>query len=153
MRRKDKAINDQSVIEILLNSAQVCRIGFADAGMPYIVPVNFAYQNNCIYIHSSREGRKIEMAEKNNYVCFEIEDNSEVISSEIPCNVTTRYRSLIGYGNISVIDKRDEKVSALNIIVRKFSVLDSFSYPDSMLDRIVILKIEITEISGKQSRM
>lgn len=151
MRREDKKISDNNTIESILKSASVCRLGLADKGTPYIVPVNFVYHDNVIFIHSSKEGRKIEMIMKNNYACFEIEDKSEIIPSDLPCSISTKYRSLIGYGRISFIDDPIEKTSALNIFVEKFGGKKDSSYTFPLIQKVSILKLEITEISGKQS--
>ena len=59
MRRKDREITDRAEIEAILNEAMVCRIGLADDGEPYVVPVSFGYEDGSVYIHSAPEGKKI----------------------------------------------------------------------------------------------
>ena len=61
MRRKDKEIKDKFEIETIINRAEVCRIGLSDDNMPYVIPVNYGYRNNCLYIHSASEGKKIDI--------------------------------------------------------------------------------------------
>ena len=61
MRRKDKEIKDKKEIESIIKRAKVCRIALSDNNMPYIIPVNYGYKNNCIYIHSASEGKKIDI--------------------------------------------------------------------------------------------
>jgi hypothetical protein len=63
MIRTDREITDLSEIESILNNAMVCRIGMADAGEPYIVPVCFGYMDGKIYLHSAMSGKKITLLE------------------------------------------------------------------------------------------
>ena len=60
MRRSEREITDKAVIEEILSQASVCRLGFAFENIPYIVPVNYGYRENKIYIHSAPKGEKIE---------------------------------------------------------------------------------------------
>ena len=65
MRRKDCEITDRAEIEAILKKALVCRIGLADGGEPYIVPLSFGYEDGAVYLHSAVEGKKIAMLQKN----------------------------------------------------------------------------------------
>jgi nitroimidazol reductase NimA-like FMN-containing flavoprotein (pyridoxamine 5'-phosphate oxidase superfamily) len=58
MRRKDREITDRAEMESILNEAMVCRIGLADGGEPYVVPLSFGYENGAVYIHSAPEASK-----------------------------------------------------------------------------------------------
>jgi uncharacterized protein len=55
MRRKDREITDRTEIEAILNEARVCRIGLAEGGDPYIVPLCFGYEEGSVYLHSAPE--------------------------------------------------------------------------------------------------
>ncbi len=59
MRRKEKEIADKSEIESIIRKSLVCRLGIVDAGLPYIVPLCFGYDNGALFFHSAKEGRKI----------------------------------------------------------------------------------------------
>ena len=58
MRRKDREITDRAEIESILNEAMVCRIGLADGGEPYVVPISFGYEGGEVYLHSALEASK-----------------------------------------------------------------------------------------------
>ena len=53
---------------------------------PYIVPLSFGFEGNCLYFHTAREGKKIDMIRQNNTVCFELEADCEVVRAESPCD-------------------------------------------------------------------
>ena len=111
MRRFDKLITDSQIIEKILNESSICRIGFSIDGEAHIVPVNFGYRDNKLFIHSATGGSKIDFIKKNNRVCFEMELDHEIITGKAACDWTTKYRSIIGYGDISIIDDSSQKNS------------------------------------------
>ena len=151
MRRKEKQIYDKSIIDEILTESHVCRIGFSANNQPYIVPVNYGYTDNTIFIHSAPEGKKIDLIKQNNNICFEIELDSYIIKDNVPCNWTTKYRSIIGYGKISIITDNTEKIKGLNLIMGKYGMAGGCKYQDELLERIIILRIDIEDITAKQS--
>jgi nitroimidazol reductase NimA-like FMN-containing flavoprotein (pyridoxamine 5'-phosphate oxidase superfamily) len=153
MRKIEKEIFDRSIIEKIIKESEICRIGFCDNNQAYIVPVNYAYDNNCLYIHSAPEGRKIDFIKKNPYVCFEIEYKPEIKAHEIPCKWTTKYRSVIGYGSITIINEGAGKKEGLDYIMSKYlkKIDFNYEYKKETLKKLVILKIEIEKIAAKQS--
>ena len=76
MRRKEQELPEEKIYEIL-NKAQICRLGLSNKALPYIIPVNFVYNENSIYIHSSKEGKKIDYIRQNNQVCFHSQQCAE----------------------------------------------------------------------------
>jgi uncharacterized protein len=151
MRRKDKEISDRNIIERLLHGSYICRIAMIDGNRPYIVPLNYGYSGNALYIHSAKAGRKMEILKLNNRVCFEIEYHTEIVRNEIPCEWTAKYRSLIGYGTIEFITGHEEKKQGLDVIMAHYGKSGENIYKDNHIENIVILKLNIEEISGKQS--
>jgi nitroimidazol reductase NimA-like FMN-containing flavoprotein (pyridoxamine 5'-phosphate oxidase superfamily) len=151
MRRKEKIITDQSIIDKILQESEICRIAMVDGSDPYIVPLNYGYADNVIYMHSAPEGRKINLLSDNNRVCFEIEDKSEIIRKDEPCKWTAKYRSLIGYGRIEIVSDVESKKKGLDIIMRKYGYDGHGEYNEGSVSRMVLLKLKIETITGKQS--
>ena len=151
MRRLDKEITDQSILDKILNDSQVLRIGFAIDNIPHIVPVNFGYSNNKFYMHSATAGSKIEMISKNSYICFEMELYDEVVKAKKSCNWTAKYRSIIGWGTIHIVEDTTEKIKGLDIIMAKYGRKENNDYTEAMLNKTVLLVIEIEKYTGKQS--
>ena len=151
MRRKDKEIKDKKEIELIINKANVCRIALSDNNMPYIVPVNFGYKDNSLYIHSATEGKKIEIIKKNNEICFEIDIAQEILQGKSACHTTMKYYSVIGYGKAYIIDDSEEKIKALNIIIEHYLPEIPHEYSEKFFKKIVIIKVEIDNMTGKKS--
>jgi nitroimidazol reductase NimA-like FMN-containing flavoprotein (pyridoxamine 5'-phosphate oxidase superfamily) len=151
MRRQDKEIKDQGLIQEILIKSEVCRLGLVDNDEVYIVPVNYAYENGLIYIHSAPNSRKIEIIKKNNRVSFEIEFSSEIIKNEIPCKWTAKYRSIMGKGIVVIENDIESKKRGLNLIMIKYGADMELNYDESALSRMILLKLKIDSITGKQS--
>lgn len=139
-------------MEAILQKALVCRIGLCEGNVPYIVPVCFGYRDGCIYFHSSRQGRKMEIIRMNSQVCFEADVDVAVVPAELACKWTVTYKSVIGFGKASIIDDQREKTDAFNIIMEHYSGVASHSYEPRPLDLVAIVKIEIESMTGKSPR-
>lgn len=150
MRRKEKEIIEKSEIEAVIQKSIVCRVGLSDDHIPYIVPMCFGYQDNTIYVHSSLEGRKINILQKNQNVCFEFDINTEIVEGENACEWGMKYQSVIGFGKAFFLKEPDDKQKALNIIMNQYS--DSpFQFPEKVITGTAVIKIEIQSMTGKQS--
>lgn len=151
MIRKDKEITSREAMESILREAAVIRIGMADYGMPYVVPMNFAFRDGYIYLHSARHGLKMEMLRRSPQVCFEVDEASGTIPGNSVCRWGFRYRSVIGFGLASFIDDPEEKRAALNYIVEKYSGLSSGEYSENSLREVAVIRITIQSMTGKQA--
>lgn len=151
MRRSDKEIKDPKEIEAILDAAPVCRIAMAAGDHPYIVPVNFAVRDNHLYFHCAKSGKKIDMLRVNASVCFEVDIPGDLVCGEPACSWGMKYKSVIGFGHAYFIEGAGEKKKALDILMKKYTGRDSFSYADDTLDKVLIIGVRIEHISGKRS--
>ena len=151
MRRKDKEVTDKKVIEEILTKSEFCRIAMHDDEYPYIVPLNYGYRDNTLYFHSAAEGKKIELLKMNNKVCFEIEHTAKTILNEQPAKSTTKYLTVIGFGEVEIITDTVEKKKGLDIIMSHYGNNGNNVYNQSQLNSLVILKLTINSITAKRS--
>jgi uncharacterized protein len=152
MRRTDKEISDRTAINNILDEALVLHLALVDGYWPYLVPVNFGYREDAIYIHCAREGKKLDLIRKNNRISFQAETGVEIVHKSIPSKCGTHYRSVAGRGRISVVESDDEKRLGLTLLMRHYDreAGDELDF-GPCLDEVCILKIEIDSITGKQS--
>ena len=155
MRRADKAVTDEKEIEAILQKAKVCRIAMCDGGEPYVVPVLFGYEDRTVYIHSAREGKKLDVLRANPRVCFEVDVDVEVRPGEVPCRSGVRYRSVIGRGRAVLLEDPEEKKRALDVIVRHYggSFVDHAETPAGAeaINKVAVISIAVEEMTGKAS--
>lgn len=151
MRKANQEITDKSVLEEILTAAKICRLAMIDNGLPYILPFNFGYHENCIYIHSAPAGKKIDLLRENPLVCFEAEQHVEIIEDEVACKWSTLYRSVVGYGNVEIVTGFKEKKRGLEIIMTQHGYEGKMEFEPKEVEFIVILKLTIESMTGKQS--
>jgi nitroimidazol reductase NimA-like FMN-containing flavoprotein (pyridoxamine 5'-phosphate oxidase superfamily) len=153
MRRADREISEMSEIESIISRADVCRIAFADNNTPYIVTMNFGYKGGkqpSLYFHCAPDGRKLEMMEKNESVCFEMDTDHKLYSGEKGCDWGMNFSSIIGYGKLRKITDHLAKKDGLDCIMAHYSDQKRFDYDEKILSRTTILKLEIEEMTGKK---
>jgi len=151
MRRSEKEIKDRAELEHILKTSEICRLGMVQEGIPYIVPMNYGYADGALYMHSAREGRKMDILRAENYVCFEIESGAKLVEAEDACGWTSRYTSIIGYGHVELIDGPAEKQHGLAVLMSHYSDRTDWEFPDRQLDRVLVLRLTIESMSGKKS--
>ncbi len=151
MLRKDKEINELSEIESVIRGSEVCHLAMCDKEIPYIVPLCFGYKDRTLWFHSARHGKKVGILRKNNRVCVEFDIDHEVRGGESACKYSMKYRSVIAFGKASFIEDIEEKRKALDIIMGQYSSEDTFEYSDKALENILIIRVDIEDMTGKQS--
>jgi hypothetical protein len=157
MRRNDREVKDIESIEEIIKKADVCRIALSADNVPYIVTMNFGYVSNpvqSLFFHCANEGRKLEMILKNNYVCFEMDIDHKInlepgMDGRRGCNWGMKYRSVVGYGNISIITEKEAKKTGLDCIMNHYGGENEYFYDEKVLSNTTVLKLDITEIRGK----
>ncbi len=111
----------ESEIDDVLRSAKVGRLGLYDAGYPYVVPVNFAFETGHIYFHSADVGTKMGLIKENPSVCFEVDQYIRTVEASRLCGYDTAYRSVIVFGKARILEDAEEKAKALRLIVSKYT--------------------------------
>jgi nitroimidazol reductase NimA-like FMN-containing flavoprotein (pyridoxamine 5'-phosphate oxidase superfamily) len=153
MRRKDKEIKEKPIIEEILRQNQVGRLGTCVNGVPYVVPMNYAYSNDRIYLHSHKEGKKVQDIRSNPNVCFEV-DEGEIIKGDKPCDYSWKYYSVILNGEARIISDLDEKMEALKVISNKYAFGKSNLITKEIVEKeisLIVIVIDVQSMSGKRS--
>jgi len=150
MRRTEREITDPQAIRAIMEEARVCRIGLADGGMPYVVPMNFGLGKNCIYLHCAAEGRKLDIIRRNDRVCFEMDLFREVILGQSPCGCSCRYESVIGFGRAVIVDDAGEKKAALDRIMEHYGQQAPSAYKPEIIEKTMVIRIAIERLTAKR---
>ena len=155
MRRKDREITDIDEKLKIIAKCKICRIGLSENNYPYIVPLNYGFSYDdgklTLYFHSAAEGKKIDIIQKNNNVCFEIDCDSKLIEGEAPCDYSYEFKSIIGFGKIIILETKDEKINGLNYLMKHQTGKDiKYDFNENNLKNIIVLKLLVEEFTGKQ---
>ena len=147
----------EKIIEFL-NKEHVGRIGTIDEkGFPQIIPMNFVFLNNAIYMHSYTKGEKLDNVRRNPNVGFEVDKELEFLPSyfESPTDASladTLYISVVIKGKGMIVDDRNEKTLALNGLMQKYQPEGGYEpiRPEmDVLDEVAIIKITPESLRGK----
>lgn len=153
MRRKERQVFDIEKIKKILEKSFVLHLGFCDEGKCYVVPVNFGFsfedEKLTIYFHGAREGRKFSLIQKEPVVFFECECDEKLVEGEKACDYSALYSCVMGEGKVSEIKIPDEKKTGLNLIMKKATGKENWTFPEIMLGRVGVFKIEVESFTCK----
>ena len=151
-------IKSKQKITEFLNSELTGRVASIDSnGFPHIIPMNFVFINDVIYMHSNTRGEKLENIRKNHKVGFEVDRNLEFLPSYFfdPTDASvadTLYISVVIKGNGSIVDDKNEKTLALNELMKKYQPeggYEAIAPEMDVLNGVAVIKIIPDTIRGK----
>ena len=151
-------IHSLEKIKEFLNEEHVGRISSIDKnGFPQIIPMNFVFLNDAIYVHSHTKGEKLDNISRNNKVGFEVDRELEFLPSyfEDPNDASladTLYISVVIKGIGSFVTDREEKTLALNGLMEKYQPegqYDPIKSDMQVLDAVTVIKVTPQTIHGK----
>ena len=147
----------EKIIEFL-SSQQTGRISSIDEnGYPQIIPMNFVFINDVIYMHSHIRGEKLDNIRRNQKVGFEVDKSLEFLPSYFsdPTDASladTLYISVVIKGNGSIVSDREEKTTALNGLIKKYQPEGGYEpiKPEmEVLNEVEVIKIVPESLRGK----
>ena len=147
----------EKIIEFL-SSQQTGRISSIDEdGYLQIIPMNFVFINDTIYLHSHTKGEKLDNIRRNQKVGFEVDKSLEFLPSYFsdPTDASladTLYISVVIKGKGSIVSDRKEKTTALNGLMIKYQPEGRYEpiKPEmDVLDEVAVIKIVPESLRGK----
>ena len=149
---KTYSIQEKEKIEEILKSEKICFVGFSDEnGIPYVLPMNFGYENEILYLHSAPEGKALRILEQNRNVCITFCTQPKLIwqHPDVACSYRMQSASVVCNGKVVFEEDFDEKVRILNIIMRQY-VDKEFTYSNPAVNNVKIWKVDIDTIAAKE---
>ncbi len=147
----------EKIIEFL-GSQQTGRIASIDEnGFPQIIPMNFVFINDTVYMHSHIRGEKLDNIRRNQKVGFEVDKSLEFLPSYFsdPDDASladTLYISVVIKGEATLVEDKKEKVLALNGLMKKYQPEGRYKpmrEDMDVLDATAVIKIIPKEMNGK----
>lgn len=151
-------IKSKEKIKEFLDAEHVGRIASIDeTGHPQIIPMNFVFLNDAIYLHTHTRGEKLDNIKRNDKVGFEVDRELEFLPSyfEDPKDASladTLYISVVIKGTASIIEEKNEKALALNGLMKKYQPEGGYEplTPEmDVIDEVAIIKVMPDSIRGK----
>lgn len=153
MNRREREVKDLNEIRKFLEKSKVLHLGLVDEGRPYIVPMNYGFEMDdgrlALYLHSAVKGYKIDVMKANPDCCFELECDVEPFEGAKPCQHGMIYSSVIGRGKVNFISDANEKIRAIQILMKTQTGKD-FDFTERELSAVTMLRIDVSEYTAKR---
>jgi len=150
---KRELIIDRQIIEETIQACDICFVGMVDKdNQAYVIPMNFGYRDNVIYLHSAQEGKHISCIERNNNVCITFCSDRRIAyrNKEVACSYSVKSFSVVAFCDVSFPEEMEEKREALNVLMNHYSK-ENFQYSDPAVRNVKVWKAEIKEVSCKET--
>jgi uncharacterized protein len=149
MRRADREIADPAAVEALLREGDVLCLATHDAEGPYVVPLDYAYRDGVVWIHCAPDGRKLDAVAADPRVSFSVVARHELVTEGKPCEWTSRFTSVIGFGHARVVTEGDELHAGVAALVERHGG-DPGLLPAEP-DGVAVIRIDVDRLTGKAS--
>ena len=155
VRRADKLMSESNT-RAMMAQAYAGRLATVGAdGWPYIVPLLYVWMNNEVWVHNTRaRGHLRSNIDQATKVCFEIDDPGEVFPyGRFECDTSVAYRSVVAFGEIRIVDDRDEKTAFFDAFMQKYGD-PNWDRPRGFfprLDQVTVYAIAIERMTGKKA--
>jgi len=140
----------ESTEEILKNGLTGVLAVTGDNEYPYVVPLNYVYEDGKIYFHCARSGHKLDAIRRCSKVSFCVIDNDRIV----PEQFTTDYRSAIAFGNAREVVDDIEKYRIMRLLNNKYAP-GLFEEGEKEIQKdwkiLCVILIEIEYLTGKEA--
>jgi nitroimidazol reductase NimA-like FMN-containing flavoprotein (pyridoxamine 5'-phosphate oxidase superfamily) len=143
---------EREQIEALIQETDICFVGMADTdGTPYVLPMNFGYQDGVVYLHSAQEGRKISILERNPKVCITFCSGGRLVYQhpDVACSYSMRSKSIVAWGTVVFETAFDKKVEALHVFMKHYSD-KTFTFSAPAVHNVRIWKVFLEDATCKE---
>lgn len=148
---KTITIENKTEIEDIIRSCKHCVVSTVSPdGFPYSVPMNFAYSNGQIILHSAPTGTHLNNIEHNNHVCVVFCTEGKLVfqHKEVACSYRMRAKSVICKGKVSFIESDEDKMQVMNQLMAHYTS-NEFSYSKPAIRNVKVWIVDINEITAK----
>jgi nitroimidazol reductase NimA-like FMN-containing flavoprotein (pyridoxamine 5'-phosphate oxidase superfamily) len=155
MRRSDREVTDIEDKLGILRRCKTLRLALSEQNQPYIVPLNFGFEYAdgilTLYMHGAREGKKVDILNRNKQVSFEMDGEHALIPGREPANYSFAYESIIGFGIAEILEKDDEKTRGLNLLMRRQTGEDrDYVFPPEQLRNTLVFRVRVSSFTAKR---
>lgn len=151
MRRKNQALEYAECLRILNARESGVLALSGDNGYPYAVPLNHVWMDGKLYFHCATEGHKVDAIRSSDKASYCVIDADQVDAEAL----STRFRSVIAFGRVRMVEDAELKRRALMAVGEKFAPANmkkAMLEIDESIHHTGIIELTIEHLSGKESR-
>lgn len=144
-------IEDRKEIDEVIKACKTCYLGMSENGQPYVLPMNYALEDEYVILHSAPEGRMWETIKTNPKVCINWTIGEELAwqDKSVGCSYRVKSKSVNVEGEVEFIEDFDEKYRCLQLLMGQYSKCE-FKFGTPAVKNVGIFKVRITKISAKE---
>jgi len=132
---------DEKAARKLLKEQRIGHLGCVlESGEPYVVPVNYLFKEDGIYVHSL-PGQKLDALRANGKICLQVEKIKD----------SCQWQSAIAFGEFQEIKRMNEKIEILKEFSARFEHLtpvEAMIEEQWNLGGLVVFRLDIKRVSG-----
>ena len=124
----------------LLRGGRVAHLGVVETGEPYVVPVNYVFDGEYVYLHSL-PGRKVDAMRSDPRVCVQVEDVRDDFC----------WQSVIAFGRAEELTAASARARALSLLLSLFPRLtpvESLMAGDAAAPAPLAFRIRVERVTG-----
>ena len=151
-RRSKRAEYDRAAVFQILDEAFICHVGFVVDGKPVVIPTSYGRIGDDFYIHGSAASRMLRSLEQGIDVCVTVTLIDGLVLARSAFHHSINYRSVVIFGNATVVDDPGEKVKALHAFTDHVvpGRWEDVRVPnESEMRATLLLKLPLVEVSAK----
>lgn len=154
MRRFENQIHDRDMIRAILDNTLVVHVGIDDGDYPYVVPLSYGYEMTeeklLIYLHSTKEGHKVDLWKKDPKVSLTISMFTNH-PNDLYRGAMHDFRCIMANGVIRKIGLHDKgHGTAVQAILRHNGRRpNQFSVPHYMFMDVYVVECDWKHVSAK----
>ena len=152
VREPDRGVYDRDAINLILDEAFLCHVGFVVDGQPFVIPTSYGRDGGTLYIHGSAASRMLRNLDKGIPVCVTVTLIDGLVLARSVFNHSMNYRSVVILGTAKLVDNPQEKLRALQVLTEHIIPQrweDSRQPNEKELKATSVLRIPIAEYSAK----
>jgi len=173
MRRKDREMGKEFGLEIIDKAQYGVLSMLTEGNRPYGIPLSLVREENVLYFHSAKAGKKVEALAKDKRVSIAFvgavrvpelytkEELDEIVKDEAGAALliskvfTTEFQSAIVTGEAHLVEDEVERVKAMRLICEKYTPtkMDYFDLAvKAGLGKANVYRVEIEELTSKRKK-
>ena len=160
--KKAYKIEDKKIIDSVIDTIEFGTLALCSNNKPYSLPINYVYNNDEIYFHGAKKGKKIDFIKDNSNASFSIVESFSLLPSYFSNDkgdaspATHLFKSIIIEGKIVFVDDYEQKVQAFSALMQKYQKEGKYiPLNDVMYKKIIsatcMYKLIPSQISAKFS--
>lgn len=146
-----RAISEKKEFVDIIQRCQFCHLSMVDLeGGPYVVPLNFGFMDDVIYLHGSQHGKKIDILKQHPGVCinFTTDHLLRYQDEQVACSWSMKYRSVLCYGQAEFITGPEEKIAAFHIVMSQYTQ-GKFTFNPPSIREVNMWKVKVLKFEGR----